>query len=71
MNGQCYECQYEQRKHEIGKNKAAYDGAMIGNTVSEGICDICGEKKFILPFGDIDRAIRASNNEFIHPLEWD
>ena len=71
MNGQCYDCQYEERKDEIGLNKNAFEEAMRGNTVVLHKCDTCGKETGILPQGDMDRAIRASNNEFIHPLEWD
>jgi len=71
MNGKCYECQLKERKHEIGKNKKAFDDAMMGNTVCQGICDSCNKLVFILPERDMDIAIRASNNKFIHPLEWD
>lgn len=71
MNGTCYNCQYEKRKHEIGPNKEAFESWMRGNTVVLAACDDCGEETGILPESDMNRAIRASNNEFIHPFGWD
>lgn len=70
-NGKCYNCQYEARKHEIGPNKKAFKSAMHGNTMSLDVCDTCGKESGLLPASDMDRAIRASNDEFIHPEEWD
>lgn len=68
---QCYDCQYKERKDEMGPNKEAFDEAMMGNTMPIEVCDTCGKKEGILPQGDMDRAIRASHNQFIHPYEWD
>lgn len=70
-NGQCYDCQYKARKGEIGLNKKAFEDGMRGNTVCLAVCDTCGKETGILPQGDMDRAIRASNGGFIHSAEWD
>lgn len=71
MKGQCYNCQHKARRKEIGPNRKAFKDALRGNTVSLNECESCGKKTGILPKGDMDRAIRASNNKFIHPIEWD
>ena len=68
---QCYDCQYKERQNEMGPNKEEYDSWLMGNTISMGRCDTCHETTGILPKGDMDRAIRASQNKQIHPLEWD
>jgi len=63
QNGQCYECQYKERKNEIGKNKEAYKLALTGITIVVSICDTCGKEVGILPKRDMDLAINESNNE--------
>lgn len=68
---QCYDCQYKERKDEIGPNMEAFEDWMQGNTMVIMTCGTCGEETGILPKGDMDRAIRASNNKIINPLEWD
>lgn len=71
MNRTCYDCQYKARSHEIGPDKKEFDSWMRGNTMVLAKCDDCGEEKGLLPEGDMDRAIRASQGKSIHPAEWD
>ncbi len=71
MKRECYKCQYKARKSEIGTNKKAYRDELRGNTVSLNACETCGEKTGILPTRDMDRAIRASNNESLGSFDWD
>lgn len=66
----CLACQEKERKAEIGPNQAAYDLAIRGNTMGMNPCEVCGKPEEFYKV-DFDRAIRASNNEYIHPLEWD
>lgn len=70
MKGKCYQCQYEERKHEIGPNKKAYEDALRGNTMSMNPCEKCGKPEIFYTC-DMDKAIRDSNNEFSHPEDWD
>lgn len=70
IDGKCYDCQYEERKNEIGDMKK-FEDAMRGNTMCYGTCEICKKYVAILPYGDMDRAIRYSNGDKIHWAEWD
>lgn len=66
----CYDCQYAERKDEIGPNKQAYEDALMGNTYSMEPCEVCGKPEHFYEC-DMNRAIRVSHTGFYSPAEWD